>query len=492
MSDLKKSAISGLFWVMTERVSLQGVNFFVSIVLARILLPKDFGVVGIVMVFISIAQVIIDGGLSNSLIRTKDPKPVDYSVVFLSNFLVSVLVYVILFFLAPAISHYFNLPQLSSLIQVLSLILVIRAVSIIQITKLTIDMNFRRHFTIQLPSVLAGGVTGIAMAWNGYGVWSLVGSQLVSSLFLTAQLWMRSNWKPALVFNRKIFAKHFLYGSNLMGIHLIKELFENAFNFVIAKVYTPVQLGYYTRSNAMKQIPVETLANALSKVTFPLFSKLQDDTDKLRTAYIKITQQVFYLIAPLYIVLVILAEPLFRFLFTDKWLPAVPYFQLLCIAGMIQPFNYYNVNILNAKGKAPLLFRLEFMKRTLLALGIFLVYKHGMYPLIYLQVTYFFLAFLLNALFAGKELHLGLWQQVKPMLPILLCAVLSGFAVWLFDRSHLINSDFFRLLLGGTIAILVYVGATLVLKIQAAKDFIDLVTAAFRKLKHKWSLRFSM
>jgi O-antigen/teichoic acid export membrane protein len=219
---------------------------------------------------------------------------------------------------------------------------------------------------------------------------------------------------------------------------------------------------------------------------------LQDDTDKLRTAYIKITQQVFYLIAPLYIVLAILAEPLFRFLFTEKWLPAVPYFQLLCIAGMIQPFNYYNVNILNAKGKASLLFRLEFIKRTLLAFGIYLVYKHGMYPLIYLQVAYFFLAFLLNALFAGKELHLGLWQQVKPMLPILLCAVLSGFAIWLFDRSHLINSDFLRLLLGGTIAILLYVGATLALKIQAAKDFIDLVTAAFKKLKHKWSLRFSM
>src|SRR4029079_15248653 len=272
--------------------------------------------------------------------------------------------------------------------------------------------------------------------------------QLVTSLFLTAQLWMRSKWKPALVFNRTIFAKHFLYGSNLLGIHLIKETFKNIFNFVIAKVYTPVQLGYYTRSNAMKQIPVETLANALSKVTFPLFSRLQDDTNKLRNAYVKITQQVFYLMAPLYVFLVILAEPLFRFLFTEKWLPAVPYFQLLCIAGMIQPFNYYNVNILNAKGKAPLLFRLEFLKRTLLAFGIYLVYKHGMYPLIYLQVTYFFLAFLLNAFFAGKELHLDLWQQIKPMLPILLCALLSGFATWLFDKSHLITSDFFRLLFG--------------------------------------------
>ena len=492
MSDLKKSAISGVFWVMTERASIQAINFFVSIILARLLLPKDFGVVAIIMIFISIAQVVIDGGLANSLIRTRDPKPVDYSVVFISNFLVSVLVYVILFFLAPAISHYFNLPQLSSLVQVLSLILIIRAVSIIQITKLTIEMNFRKHFTIQLPSVLAGGITGVTMAWKGYGVWSLVASQLVTSLFLTAQLWIRSNWKPALVFDQKIFSKHFLYGSNLMGIHLIKELFENVFNFVIAKVYTPVQLGYYTRSNAMKQIPVETLANALSKVTFPLFSKLQDDTDKLRTAYVKITQQVFYVIAPLYILLAILAEPLFRFLFTEKWLPAVPYFQLLCIAGMIQPFNYYNVNILNAKGKASLLFRLEFIKRVLLACGIFAVYKYGMYALIYLQVGYFFLAFLLNASFAGRELHLSVWKQVRPLLPILLCAVFSGSVIWLFDRSHLINSDLFRLLLGGMIAILLFLGTTLVCKIQAAKDFIDLVTAAFKKLRHKWSLRFSM
>jgi len=492
MSDLKKSAISGVFWVMTERVSIQGINFFVSIVLARLLLPKDFGIVGIVMVFISIAQVIIDGGLANSLVRTKDPKPVDYSVVFVSNFLVSILIYAILFFVAPAISRYFNLPQLSSLIQVLSLILVIRAVSIIQITKLTIDMNFRRHFTIQLPSVLAGGVTGIIMARNGYGVWSLVASQLVTSVFLTVQLWTRSNWKPALVFDKKIFSKHFLYGSNLMGIHLIKETFENIFNFVIAKVYTPVQLGYYTRSNAMKQIPVETLANALSKVTFPLFSKLQDDTQKLRNAYVKITQQVFYVIAPLYILLIILAEPLFRFLFTEKWLPAVPYFQLLCIAGMIQPFNYYNVNVLNAKGKASLLFRVEFIKRVLLACGIFFVYRHGMYALIYLQVGYFLLAFLLNATLAGRELQLSLWQQVRPILPILLCAIFSGFVIWLLDRSHLVNSDLFRLLIGGIMAIFLFMGITLVLKIQAAKDFVALATVAAKRLRSKWSLRFSM
>lgn len=492
MSDLRKSTISGVFWVMTERIGIQFVNFFVSIILARLLLPKDFGIVAIVMIFISIAQVIIDGGLSNSLIRTKDAQPVDYSVVFLSNFLVSFLIYIILFFSAPAISRYFNLPQLSSLVKVLSLILIIRAFSIIQITKLIIEMNFKKHFTVQIPSVLAGGITGIVMAWNDYGVWSLVGSQLTSSFFLTAQLWIRSNWKPVLILNRKIFTRHFKYGSNLMGIHLVKELFENVFNFVIAKVYSPVQLGYYTRSNALKQVPVETLANALSKVTFPLFSKLQDETDRLRTVYIKITQQVFYVIAPLYILLIILAEPLFRFLFTSKWLPAVPYFQLLCLAGMIQIFNYYNVNILNARGKAPLLFRLELIKRTMLACGIFIVYRYGMFALIYLQVSYFFFAFILNATFAGREIQLSMWQQVKPMLAILFCAAFSGSVIWLLDRFHLIDSDFFRLLIGGAVTALLYISATLICKIQAANDFIKLVFAGFRKIKNKWSLQFGI
>ena len=477
---------------MIERFGIQFINFFVSIVLARLLVPKDFGVVAIIMIFITISQVIIDGGLVSSLIRTKNIQPVDYSVVFLSNFLVSLFIYLVLFLLAPFISHYFNLPQLSPLIRVLSFILIIRALSIIQITKLIIGMNFKKHFTIQVPSVLAGGIVGILMAWKGYGVWSLVGSQLTTSFFLTTQLWIRSNWKPALIFDREIFMKHFLYGSNLMGASLIKEFFENAFNFVVAKVYSPVQLGYYTRSNALKQIPVETLSNALAKVTFPLFSKLQDDTEKLRTAYTKITQQVFYVLAPLYTFLIIVAYPLFRFLFTEKWLPAVPYFQILCIAGIVQPFNYYNINVLNAKGKAPLLFRLEVIKRILLGLGIFMLYQFGMFALIYLQVGYAFLAFTLNAFFAGREVQLSIWKQVRPMLPILLCAILAGFIVWLLEKLHLFSSDFLKLLISGIVMAFAYISTTLFFKIHAAKEFISLSTSLLNKIRHKWYVKFSM
>jgi O-antigen/teichoic acid export membrane protein len=492
MSDLKKSAISGVFWVMTERVTIQFVNFFVSIILARLLLPKDFGIVGIVVVFTSIAQVIIDGGLANSLIRTKNPQPVDYSVVFLNNFVVSVFAYAILFFLAPTISRYFNLPQLSSLVRVLSLVLIIRAVSSIQITKLTVDMNFKKHFTIQLPSVLAGGIVGVIMAYRGYGVWSLAGSQLVGAFFLSTQLWIRSNWKPKLIFDKQVFKKHFLYGSNLMGAQMIKTLFENIFNFVVAKVYTPVELGFYSRANALKQIPVETFSVALSKVTFPLFSKLQDDVSRLRSAYSKITQQVNYVTAPVFIFLIALAEPLFRFLFTEKWLPAVPYFRLLCIAGMIAPYNYYNVNILNARGKATLLFRLEFIKRVVLGCGIFIVYRYGMFALIYLQTSYLFFAFLLNAIFAGKELQLSLWQQVKPMIPILLCALFSGCVVWLLDSLHFIGSDFFRLLVYGSLFLFLFITISLAFKIEAAKESIKLIIAAIKKVRHKWGLQFSV
>jgi len=212
----------------------------------------------------------------------------------------------------------------------------------------------------------------------------------------------------------------------------------------------------------------------------------------LRSAYSKITQQVNYVTAPVFIFLIALAEPLFRFLFTEKWLPAVPYFRLLCIAGMIAPYNYYNVNILNARGKATLLFRLEFIKRVVLGCGIFIVYRYGMFALIYLQTSYLFFAFLLNAIFAGKELQLSLWQQVKPMIPILLCALFSGCVVWLLDSLHFIGSDFFRLLVYGSLFLFLFITISLAFKIEAAKESIKLIIAAIKKVRHKWGLQFSV
>jgi O-antigen/teichoic acid export membrane protein len=492
MSNLKESAVSGVFWVTAERFGIQFVNFVVSIVLARLLMPKDFGIVGIVTVFITIAEVLIDGGLANSLIRTKNPQPVDYSVVFLSNLLVSITAYFLLFFFAPFIAAFFKIPLLTSLFRVLGLVIVIRSLAIIQITKLVLEFNFKKHLTIQIPSVLAGGITGIVMASLGYGVWSIVGSQLATAFFLSVQLWLRSTWRPALVFDRTIFKKHFLYGSNLMGAQMIKVIFQNIFNFVVAKVYTPVQLGYFSRANGMKQIPVETFATALSKVTFPLFSRLQDDMERLRTAYIKITQQVFYVIAPLFIFLIIMAEPLFRFLFTEKWVPAVPYFQLLCIAGIIQPFNFYNGNILNARGKANLLFRLEVIKRIVLTGGIFIIYRYGMYALICLEISYFFFSFLLNASFAGRELHLGVWYQVGYILPIFICALFSGAAIWLLDTFHFINSDLLRLLVGGLGYIIFFISTTLIFKISPAREFFQLIFIILKKIKYRRLFQFNI
>ncbi len=490
MSNLKDSAISGVFWITAERFGIQFVNFLVSIVLARLLLPKDFGIVGIAMVFITIAQVLIDGGLANSLIRTKNPQPVDYSVVFLSNFLVSITSYIILFFSAPFISAFFKIPLLTNLFRILGLVIVVRSLAIIQITKLVLEFNFKKHLTIQIPSVLAGGATGIIMALSGYHVWSIAGSQLATAFFLTVQLWVRSNWRPELVFDKKIFRKHFHYGSNLMGSQLIKVLFQNIFNFVVAKVYSPAQLGYYSRANSVKQMPVETFANALSKVTFPLFSRLQDDISRLRTAYIKITQQVFFIIAPLFVFLIIMGEPLFRFLFTEKWVPAVPYFQLLCIAGIVQPFNFYNGNILNARGKAPLLFRLELIKRIVLSGAIFIVYRYGMYALIYLEIVYFFISFLLNAFFAGKELHLSLWHQLRQIFPVLLSALFSGSIIWALEYFHFINSDFIRLLVNGLLFVFLFFGVTFIFKLAVAREFIELITSVIKKLKRKGFLQF--
>lgn len=472
--SLKQKTISGLFWTFSQQFGVQFINFLVSIMLARLLMPEDFGLIGMLTVFISIGTSLKDSGLTSSLIRTKEPDQADYSTVFIINFFGSILVYLILFFCAPFIADFYNQEVLVDILRVYTLSFIISAFSGVQGTKLTKEMNFRLQMTIQIPSLVIGGLVGVLLAYFGYGVWSLVYMNLIQTLLSTIQLLIRSGWKPSLIFDKEKFRYHIGFGYKLTLSGLINTIYSNAYNLVIGKFFSPAQLGFYARANSLKQLPVQNLSSALNKVTYPMFASIQNDERKLKEAYRKLMQQVLFWLTPVMICLAIIAEPFIRILIGEKWMPAVPYFQILCMVGIMYPLNAYNLNILNVKGRSDLFLRLEIIKKAVMSVGIACAIPFGIYGLLYFQLIFSIVAFFINTWYSGRMISYNILEQVKDIMPELALAVIIGFISWLIDNYILKYSgayDIVRITVVGLIYFTFYIGISYISKMPALLDF---------------------
>jgi O-antigen/teichoic acid export membrane protein len=285
-------------WTFAQQFGIQGIGFLVSIVLARLLLPKEFGLIGMISVFMGIGSSLINSGLTQSLIRTPDPDEVDYSTVFYFNLLGSILVYWVLFFAAPFIGAFFSQPILVELIRIYCLSFIITAFSQVQLTKLTKEMNFKMQMTIAIPSLIGAGLLGIFLAYKGYGVWSLVWMGLFQSFLSTLQRWLGSGWTPSLVFDKEKFIYHFKFGYKLTLSGLLDTVFTNIYQIIIGRYFIVADVGFYTRANSLKQLPVNNLSGALNKISYPLFASIQNDDIRLKKAYKQIMQMVIFVIAP--------------------------------------------------------------------------------------------------------------------------------------------------------------------------------------------------
>ena len=451
LSQLKQKALSGVFWTAIQQFSTQGVSFLVSIILARILLPEEFGLIAMIAVFIGIGASLMDAGLGSSLIRTKNPTQEEYSTVFFFNLVGSILIYAVIFVSAPLIAHFYSQEILTDIIRWYAVIFVINAFSMIQTTRLTKMMDFKTQMKISLPSIIVGGCVGIFMAYKGYGVWSLVWMSIIQSTANTIQLWVFTKWKPTLVFDKVSFKYHFNYGYKLTISSVLDTIFVNALAIIIGKFFAPAQVGFYQRANSLKQFPVNNISAVLNKVTFPLFAEIKDDDVRLKNVYKKIMQLVIFLIAPTLLLLSVLGEPLFRFLFTEKWLPAVPYFQILCWNGILYPIHAYNLNILKVKGRSDLFLRLEIIKKIMIVVVIAVTLQFGIYGLLYGGLFISVIAFFINTHYTGKFLKYTAWQQIKDLIPIIFMAFIVSVIVYFEDAwlKEVISYDLIRLIIGG-------------------------------------------
>ena len=314
MSSIKSS----FKWSFIIQASFQIIGFLVSIILARILSPSDFGIIGILTIFINLSKNITDGGLASSLIRTKDPSEVDFSTVFYFNLVCSVFMYAILFITAPFVAVFFKLPLIENLLRVFGVTIILSAFTITQSVKLNKELNFKTQFKILLPSLLISAIAGISSAYYGLGVWSLVIKELVFVTFSSAQLWLYSRWKPMWVFDKKSFRNHFHYGYKLVITDVISQFFNDSNKAIIGKFFSPSQLGFFTRAQTMQDLPNQVIFNTINRVLFPMLSKIQDSDIRLRDLYRQVIKIISFLVTPFLTLLYLVAKPLFIFLLTEK------------------------------------------------------------------------------------------------------------------------------------------------------------------------------
>ena len=483
--SLKKQALSGVKWTFIQQVGVQGIGFVISIILARLLTPKEFGLIGMLTVFIGIGNTLLNAGLGSSLIRTKEEEldETDYSTVFYFNLVISLIIYLIIYVTAPYIALFYKQPALISLVRWLSLVLIINAFAIIHQTRLTKIMDFKTQAIIAIPSLIISGLIGITMAYFGFGVWSLIAFNLGRSLFNALFLWGLSKWRPLWYFHKEKFKKHFNFGYKLTLSGLLNTIFENAYNIVIGKYFLPAQLGYFQKSKELTMYPSMTISAIMGKVTYPLFSKIQDNDTRLKNVYKKILQMNIFVLSPLLITAGVLASPLFNFLFTEKWLPAVPYFQIFIITGVLYPLHSFNLNILNVKGRSDLFLKLEIAKKVLITISIIIAINYGIFGLLWSRAVVSILIFFINTHYSGRFINYTAWEQLKDILLILLIAIMAGGVINFFDTflSQHTQSNFLRLISGSFLSIILYLCLSSLFKLEPLTEILNIVKAYRKK-----------
>lgn len=455
MADsVRSKLLHGVAWNFTEKILVKAVSFVISIILARLLAPSDYGLTGMLAVFLSVSSVFIEGGLAKALIQRQDCQDIDYSTAFVTNVSMSLVIYVVLFFAAPLIADFYDEPLLVSLTRAMALTIVLGSFNIVQRAKLMANVDFKSLAQINVLSIIVTGAIGITMAYLGYGVWALVGQAIGSTLFLIFIFPFYSKWKPSLRFSKESFSRLFGFGSKLMITGVYSVIFNNIATICIGKAYKSQQLGYYTRASQFPDLISFTVNDVLGTVTFPVLSELQNDKDRLVAVYRKSLLATALVIFPVMVLCALLAYPLVLILLTEKWVPCVVLMQWLCLARIFTPLSALNMNILNAVGRSDLFMKLDFSKAPLTIIILAITIPISVEAIVIGSFVDSFLCFFINAYLPGRMFGYGAWQQLKDWKYIILSILFMSVAVYLF--MLVVQNVWLQLLVGGTIGIVVY------------------------------------
>ena len=469
MSDsLKSKSMKGMAWTGFSRLGTQFSQFVIGIILARLLMPEDYGVIAMLTFFIAIAETFLDSGFASALIQKKDRTEIDFSTVFYFNLAISLALYTFFYISSPFIADFYGMPILNKVTRVVALSLVINGLAIVQTAKLTIELNFKAQAIASITATFISGLLAIYLAYMGWGVWALAFQGVSSSLIRTLLLWILSRWRPLWAFSYDSFQRLFSFGSKLLCSGMINTVYENLYTLVIGKVFTASEVGFFNRGDHFAQLPTKTVQQMVVQVNYPILSSMQDDEERLVNTYQRLLTSPMFLLYPLLIGLVVLAEPLIMVLIGEKWLPCVPILQIACIGCLFDPLTHINLNLLYVKGRSDLVLKLEFIKKPIAFLILFISIPFGLLWMCFGRSLYSFIAFVFNCYYSGKMIGLGFFMQMKMLFPIVFRSLIMGAIVYL--STLFVDNNISKLIVGTIVGFLFYV---LVCEIMKDKTYSD-------------------
>ncbi len=477
-NDLKQSIVTGMIWKLLERGGVQGVQFIVQIILARLLLPSDYGILALVVIFITIANVFVQSGLSTSLIQKKIVDEIDLSSVFFVSLVIATFLYFVLYVTAPMIAVFYEKVSLVPVLRVLAITLFPGAFNSIQNSIISRNMQFRRLFYSSIGAGIFSGVVGVSMAYMGYGIWALVAQQLCNSLVITIILWFSVPWRPIMKFSLAKIKILFSFGWKLLLSSLIETIYRELRSLIIGKIYSPEILGYYNRGQQFPQLIVNNISGSIQSVMLPALSTQQEYTYRVKNMVRRSIVVSSFIVFPLMVGLAVVAEPLVIVILTEKWLPTVPFLQILCASFALWPIHTANLQAINAMGRSDIFLKLEIVKKivglSILAISL----PFGIYALALGEVLSGIASSFINAYPNKKLLNYGYGEQIKDILPSLFISLIMGAVVYTLLFLHF--SALVTMVLQIFIGILVYIILATVFKLECYRYLVDTLLVLVR------------
>lgn len=463
--SLQHKAILGALWASIDRFGYMGLQFVVNLILARILSPADFGIIGMLAIFIAVSQTLIDSGFASALIQKKSPTQIDYSTIFFWNILFSCFLYLILYISAPEIASFYSMPILIDVLRVIAITLIITGILAVQKTRLQKNLEFKTISIVNLISYTCGGLIAIYMAYNNMGVWSLVWMQLIYGIMSVVLLGSITKWKPYFIISKTSLRELFGFGGFIMAANILQTICQNLQGLIIGKRFSATQMGYYSQAYKLDHITSYSIPQVIVQVVYPIFSSLQDEREKLNNIVVLSIRVVSFVVFPILSILIIVAEPLIQFLYGLKWIPSVPYFRILCAGGFFVCLQNLNFYAIAAVGKSKSLFEWSFYKWGFLLVALLIGMYFGIEGLLWGMVLSNINIFLINAYLASKHTGLSVYRQVKAILPTLLIVLFSlafAYTLMFIGISIILTSIFF---------LVVFLIINIILKTHAFIDF---------------------
>lgn len=472
--NLKKKTVKGTIWSSIERFSVQAIQFVVMIFMARVLTPSDYGIVGMVTIFIAISQSLIDSGFSQALIRKQNRTQVDNSTVFYFNIGVGVILYFTLFFCAHPISRFYHEPVLVPVTRIVSLSLPLNSLAVVQRALLTVNLNFKTQAKASLAGAVATGAVGLSMAYTGWGVWALVWAQVSGTFINVTILWLVAHWRPAWIFSKESFKELFSFGSKLMISGVIDTLYSNSYMIVIGKVFKAADLGFYTRAKNFSDFASTNITSILQRVSYPVLCTIQDEDERLADVYRRFLKLSAFIIFPLMTGLAAVAKPMILSILTDKWEYSAVLLVPICLAAMWYPIHAINLNLLQVKGRSDLFLKLEIWKKIIGICMLVATIWFGLYWMLWGVMVNSLIALAINTNYTGKLIKLGFWKQMRDLSPILLLSLGSGVSAWALVTFVPMPSGG-ALAAGAGVAILFYFTFAKLFRFNEFKELVNII-----------------